>query len=93
MSNYYVNAVHYDSDRNVIEKLRGINNSKDFDFLRSEVIEKIDSGLIFYTLVKDKNEKFNPGERIDVYTVDGTKWLKTKKNDIKKDNLGNLIEY
>ena len=93
MSNYYVTAVHYDLDRNVIAKLRGINNSQSFEFLRSEVIEKINSDLIFYTFIRDENEKYAPGEKIDVYTVNGMEWLKTKKNNTEKDNLENLPVY
>jgi hypothetical protein len=96
LSNYYVTTVHYDIDRNVIAKLTGINPSiarQDFEFSRSEVIEKINSGLIFYTFIKNEKGEYIPGEKIDVYTVNGTEWLKTKKNDTEKDNLEMLPEY
>lgn len=95
MANYYATAVHYGINHDAIASLKGMDkDGSPFDYSRDEVIRKIGAGYIFYTTVKNwRTGKLESGEQIQVITVNGEKWLKTKNNNTPKDNLENLPEY
>lgn len=95
MANYYARAVHYGLNHDAIARLKGTDKDDySFEYSRDEVIRKIGVGYIFYTTVKNsRTGKLEPGEQIQVVTVNGEKWLKTKNNNTPKDNLENLPEY
>jgi hypothetical protein len=58
---------------------------------RKEVIDQIEDGETFYTAYKS-NGVLKKGQLIQIFLIGGVKYLKTKANNLKRDNLDNLRE-
>ena len=59
---------------------------------RSEVVDKLTNGSTYITAYHE-NSKWKKGDRVIAYEIDGTYFIRTDGNKIKKDNLGELSEF
>lgn len=55
---------------------------------RTTVVKDVDNGWEYWTVYY--NDGWKLGAMIEIVVVDGTKYLKTKKNNKPEDNLGAL---
>ncbi len=60
---------------------------------RSQVVSSIESGDSFITILKSEDGKWKRGEDVHIIEVKGEKYIRTDKNEIEKDNLGDLPEF
>ena len=95
-ADYCISTVKYSDDKTHIEKVRvhedkGDKLESDKIWSRNHVISKIENSYTFITVYK-RNEKWNKGEKVHVVVADDEKYLRTDKNETKKDNLGSLPE-
>ncbi len=60
---------------------------------RSSVVSAIESGTTFCTATKNSNGSYSYGASVKVVTIDGEKFIKTKADGVKKDNLDNLPAF
>lgn len=98
MTNYYVTAKST-NERGVITHLKVHQNNNGFlgsaqIWERSQVIDSIDAGFIFYTIYKDRSsDKWNLGSQIHVVNGSYGRYLRTDRNNIPFDNLDSLPEF
>ena len=72
------------------DKISGTNQH----FSKSKVINLIGDGNTFITIFENEDgTKWKKGEKVNVVSRNGKKYLRTDKNEIEEDNLGNLPEY
>ncbi len=60
---------------------------------RSSVVSAIDSGTSFCTATKNSNGTYSYGAIVKVMTIDGERFIKTKSDKVKNDNLDNLPTF
>jgi hypothetical protein len=96
-NDYYVSAVSYNSDKTHIAKLRVHKAAEDgsaespVEMSRPQVIELINKGKTFSTIVRGSDKKWTLGAKLEIIQVT-TDYLKTKNDKSTKDNLENLPE-
>ena len=61
--------------------------------LRRYVVDKINNGYSFCTIVKDHEGKWTKGAKVVIERVDNIDYITTKPNGTSKDNLENLPEF
>lgn len=59
---------------------------------RMQVVAYINGGYSFKTTIKSSYGKWEKGEDVRVFTINGIDYLRTDANRIAKDNLENLPE-
>lgn len=95
---YAVTAVQYDEDGSQIVKVKRYDVGEDqlsngTEKWRSEVVADINvDGYSYTTAFKNDDGRWELGEEIHVVDVHGTNYLRTDRNDIAQDNLGELPE-
>ena len=62
------------------------------EWSRQQVVSAIERGTTFVTTFK-KEGKWTKGEDVHVVEIRGVKYIRTDKNSIEADNLGELPEY
>ncbi|MEQ7866618.1 DUF3892 domain-containing protein [Xanthomonas sp. WHRI 8393] len=99
--NYYVSAISYNSDETHIAKLRIhkiIDGTSKFiplefeDVTRPKVIELIEKGSRFSTIIKKSDGGWSIGAPLEIVPVT-TKYVKTRRDESTKDNLENLPSF
>ena len=106
MTEYWVSHKRMNQDETRIESVKALIKKPEGgllqgkEFLRDQVVNSIED-----TKVKNKwiTCKFNrkegdtifwdPGEKIHVIVIHGTKFIRTDKNHTESDNLGELPDY
>jgi len=63
------------------------------EWTRSQVVSAINSGEEFITVVKNSENKWIKGEKVHIIKIDGSKYLRTDRNNRSSDNLGDLPEF
>lgn len=96
-ADYGINAVKYNGDHTAIVEVKakpdnGDNFGAEERLKRDAVVKKIKGGWTFVTIIL-KNAKWTKGASVDVIKVGGDEFLRTDRNSVKKDNLGELPEY
>lgn len=91
---YYIYAVHYkDNDKNTyIDEVR-TESIYSGPKSRWTVVTDIENGKLIKTAVKHSDGKYYEGQDVHVITVNGSKYLRTDKNSVARDNLENLPTY
>ena len=99
-ADYLVSAVHYvnKNGRRYIGKLmvhvdNGDTVSQPSVWTRQQVIDKIDEGFSFLTIIKGADGKWKKGQKIQKVVINGVFYLKTIPNKTEDDNLGELPEF
>ncbi|MGG4011049.1 DUF3892 domain-containing protein [Bacillus smithii] len=98
-ADYLISAVRYE-DKNKKERIKVLKVHTDngdkvgagTDWLREDVISSIEEGYTYCTIYQ-KDGKWNKGAKVEIVIVDGSKYLRTDANKIKRDNLGELPEF
>lgn len=60
---------------------------------RDTVITQLERSYMFCTATLGSDKKWHKGAMVKIVTVDGEKFIKTKADGIKKDNLDNLPTF
>ena len=91
---YYIYAVHYkDNDKSTyIDEVR-TESEYSGPKSRRTVVNDIESGKLVKTAVKQNDGKYYEGQQVNVINVNGSKYLRTDRNNIARDNLENLPTY
>ena len=64
-----------------------------FLWLRQEMIDSIEDFCSFFTIVKTTNSYFKLGDKVEVVTINLTKYIRTDGNRTESDNLGELDTF
>jgi hypothetical protein len=97
-ADYCISAVRYDADDKHIEKVKVHPDNGDTigaasEESRSTVVDRIEAGNSFVTIVKNKEKKWNKGEDVRIITVNSKKFIRTDANKTESDNLGELPTF
>ena len=97
-ADYLISAVKYDSDHERIQSLKTHEDKGDtvgsiYTESRSKVVSNIENGNSYCTILKTNDNKWKKGEDVHIVKVDDEKFIRTDRNEIKKDNLENLPEF
>ncbi len=95
LENYLIYAVHYSDEpyRKHITRVKLTHFSVTSMPYKNVVVDAINEGKKFYTYYRDRLGEWQVGKQIIVEIIDGESYIKTERNGIKADNLGNLIKY
>jgi hypothetical protein len=97
-ADYVITRVRFNSAGTHIESVETYEHSgnsltNQSSKTRSSVVSAIDSGKSFCTATKNSEGSYSYGAAVKVVSIDGEKWIKTKADRIKKDNLDNLPTF
>lgn len=97
-ADYCISAVSYSEDPKHIKeakvhKDKGGTIGPGKTWSRSQIVSSIESEHSFITILRSEDGKFERGEDVHVIKVNGKEYIRTDKNEIKEDNLGDLPEY
>ena len=99
-ADYLICKVRYNKEQTHIISVKyrtennGIISSTDLEFSRQDVIQHIKDGKIFVTMYqKTPDSGWSKGKEVIIIKIDGTEYIKTDRNNTKRDNLENLPEY
>lgn len=96
-ADYCISRIRYNASRTHIDGLRvhvddGETIGSYNDWPRNQVVNAINQGKSFVTITFKDGQWYN-GADVHVVPVNGVKYLRTDKNSIASDNLGNLPEF
>ncbi len=67
------------------------------EYTRNQVVNSIENDNDWFTCIFDRKEGkmtyWNKGEEIHIITVNGTKFIRTDKNETESDNLNELPDF
>ena len=93
--NYYISAIRRSSDRR-ISHLK-VHKSEDFNnpstWTTAMVVQYIEAGYVFYTTYVGNDGKYITGAKVEIFIMNGQKYLRTNRDRTAKDNLENLPEF
>lgn len=98
---FYIHKVHYNSEKTHIVTVKRFRPGTSSEHLeektRGEIVEDIErKNLIYFSCFpKDKNEpgKLFQGAEIQIYPINGNKYIRTNADNETRDNLENVEEY
>lgn len=98
LADYYITEVRYNAEHSHIVrvKLHPDNSGyvgTQYEWARVEVVNALQNGQTFITIVKNGDNQWRKGEDVRVITVNATKYIRTDANSKASDNLGNLPEF
>jgi len=95
-ADYLISEVKHSSDPSVIDRVK-VHEEHDNQigigvcYTRDWVINKIENeGKSVCTITSARPDKWQMGAMVEVIEVNGNKFIRTDKNQIEKDNLGEL---
>jgi hypothetical protein len=97
-ADYLITAVRFNSAKTHIDEVEvrvdnGDSAGEPIKIKRSTVVSKLDSGYTYCTSTLGGDKKWYKGAEVKVYEYDGEKYIKTRADGIKKDNLDNLPTF
>ena len=97
-ADYCISAVRYDESRTHITYVKAYadNGEKLVDestYSRLTVVEAIEKGTTFITVLQNSEGKMNKGQKVIVVVINNAKYIKTVDNKREVDNLENLPEF
>jgi hypothetical protein len=97
-ADYCISAVRYNSTGNHIEKVQvcedyGKTLGNFEEWLRSNVISSLNNNKTFVTIIMNEGGSCSRGVDVHGVNVDGTKYIRTDKDQTTQDNLGNLPRF
>lgn len=57
---------------------------------REKVVSKLEDNNSFVTILRNSDGKWTEGRKVEIVKVNGTKYIRTDKNNTAADNLENL---
>lgn len=96
-ADYCISAVRYNNNGTHIERAQVRKDSDSSvgvpeSWTRNEVIDALDKGYTFVTIIKNGNS-WNKGADVHKVIVNQRKYIRTDKNKRASDNLENLPRY
>lgn len=92
---YYISAIRRSSDRR-ISHLK-VHKNEDFNnpsiWTAEQVIQYIEARYVFYTTYIGNDGKYKIGAKVEVFIMNGQKYLRTNRDRTAIDNLENLPEF
>jgi hypothetical protein len=97
-ADYVITAVHFNTAGTHIEEVEARKDTGDSlagptTKTRATVVAELGSGYTYCTATDAGNGKWNKGAEVNVVTIDGEKFIKTKADSSKNDNLDNLPTF
>lgn len=98
MANFGISQVQYDQEDKVIEMVR-VHDIADENigygevWKRHQVLEQLDAGKNFITIIRGQDGAWMKGQHIHRYTVNGKSYLRTDSNETDRDNLEQLPNF
>jgi hypothetical protein len=97
-ADYLITQVSYDDQKKYILKVKScedLGNEVGNSFIesRKEVIAKLNRGLSYFTAPRNREGKLIRGQPVIIVKINDIEFIKTEKNDISRDNLGELPEF
>jgi hypothetical protein len=86
------NDKHTHIDRVKIREDKGDSLGDEEERARSQIVSAIDSGTTFVSAFEN-NGKWQKGQEVFVVEIHGERYMKTVRDDTKKDNVDNLPEF
>ncbi len=98
-ASYVITSVRFNSAGTHVEYVQ-VRDHEDGERLsapttqsRSEVVQLIEAGYTFCTSTKGSDGKWKYGAAVKIVVIDNEKYIRTKNDGIKKDNLDNLPAF
>lgn len=97
-ADYLISEVQFnDADTHIVK----VKVHKDNDdtvgglsvWTRQDVIDSIDKGYTFATIYQNSAGNWTFGAKVITVTIEGTRYIKTRADNTKKDNLDNLPRF
>ena len=97
-ADYLITAVRFNSAKTHIDEIEvradnGDTAGSPTKVKRSTVVSKLESGYKYCTATRGSDKNWHKGAMVKIVTIEGTKYIKTKADGIKKDNLDNLPTF
>jgi len=97
-ADYLITAVSFNSAKTHIDEVEvcadnGDTTGSSTKIKRSTVVSKLESGYTYCTATKTSNGTWHYGAAVKIVTIDDEKFIRTKNDGIKKDNLDNLPTF
>lgn len=96
-ADYLISAVRYEDDQHIdcvkVRRDLGDKVGKGSVQKRSWVVSKIESGNSFITIFKNEEGKWRKGQDVHIVPVNGKKFIRTDRNKVEADNLGELPKF
>lgn len=97
-ADYGISAVKFNSAHTHIDKVcchadSGESIGPPSDYARADVVSAIKKGTTFVTILKNSEGKWNKGQPVYIFKVNGIEYIKTVDNSKAIDNLDNLPEF
>jgi uncharacterized protein DUF3892 len=97
-ADYLITAVRFNSAGTHIEYVQRRKDEDDkagatSESSRAQIVASLESGTTYCTATKDGSGNLQMGAAVRIVTIEGTKFIKTKADGIKKDNLDNLPSF
>jgi hypothetical protein len=97
-ADYLITAVRFNSAKMHIDEVEvcadnGDTTGSPTKIKRSTVVSKLESDYTYCTATLGSDKKWQKGAEVKIYEYDDEKFIKTKADGIKKDNLDSLPTF
>ena len=97
-ADYLISKVRYNQDRTHIDKVRvhedkGDTVGRPTEWPRVNVVEKLDEGKKFVTILKNSDGDWTKGANVGTVRIGNKTYIRTDSNQTAADNLENLPEF
>jgi hypothetical protein len=97
-ADHVISAVRYNAADTHIERVRvhrdeGNRMGPAQEATRTEVVESIERGHTFATVVKGDDGKWHYGATVGIVVIRGVKYIRTDRDATPEDNLGRLPRF
>lgn len=97
-ADYAITKVRFNAAKTHIDKVKRREDEGDklgdaTEVSRASVVTSINFGKTYCTATKGSNGKWQKGAAVKVVEIEGVKFIKTKADAIKKDNLDKLPTF
>ena len=97
-ADYGISEVRYNSKGTHIEQVKvHVDNGDTMEpanvWTRENVISYLDKNYSFVTIIKKNNGNWGFGAKVEIITVNGSKYIRTNRNKIAMDNLEDLPKF
>lgn len=97
-ADWLISAVRYNAAETHIDKVRAHVDTGDSvgspgEMMRTRVVELLDEGTTFVTIVKGEDGKWKRGALVQTIKVSGAIYIRTDADSTASDNLGSLPRF
>lgn len=97
-ADYGISAVQYDANETHINKVKVKEDKGDkfgsaSEWTRSQVVNAIETGTTFVTIIKNAESKWSKGADVHIVEVNKVQYIRTDRNQTASDNLENLPTF